>query len=164
MADDSARGGGGGLLTSVAGHAAIDRCRSFSGWSEEEAKAGMAGKLKGFFRDLKGVVRDAVMPAMRGRLEAEMAEAKQGGDFVERIKAGICNAIDGTAEVAGNYVRKPVVFAGRGVVGTSAFMWDGVRRGASAAAGGVSWTARKVWSAAAERINRGRDDEAPPSV
>jgi len=50
--DDIAQGIGAGLFTSVAGHATIDRCRCFSGWSENDARIAMGKNLKGFMHDI----------------------------------------------------------------------------------------------------------------
>ncbi|MCB2213215.1 YcjF family protein [bacterium] len=46
-----------GLLTSVAGHAAIDRCRSYRPWSQEEAVRKYRGKLHRWSLDVFGILK-----------------------------------------------------------------------------------------------------------
>lgn len=45
-----------GLLTSVAGHAAIDRCRSYRHWSREEAARKYRGRLTRYGNDVWGII------------------------------------------------------------------------------------------------------------
>ncbi|MFH0883265.1 MAG: YcjF family protein [bacterium] len=63
-----------GLLTSVAGHAAIDRCRSYRPWSGEEAVRRYRGRLHRWARDVIGILIhhgfDKIIPK-RGKRETE---------------------------------------------------------------------------------------------
>jgi len=54
--DDVAQGIGAGLMTSVAGHAAIARCRAFRAWDEEEARASVRQHLGQFSADVRSMV------------------------------------------------------------------------------------------------------------
>jgi len=125
--DDVAQGVGAGLLTSVAGHSAVDRCRAFRGWNREKAQRTVAGTLQAFMADIKGIMLDQILPHLN--LE-----------FVDRIKQGISAAIDETAKATDFIIRKPAVAAGRRVVGTGtvvrtvllesgAAVWRGVSSG-----------------------------------
>lgn len=143
--DDIAQGIGAGLFTSVAGHATLDRCRSFKGWNEAEATSRIRTQLKDFGSDLAGIARDAVAPAMKRRLEAEIPEESRGPDFMNRLKTGITEAITRTGEAVDSYVRMPVFAAGkRTLTGTSTVILGGVRKGAQETWRVTSWTAGKV--------------------
>ncbi len=60
-----------GLLTSVAGHAAIDRCRSYRPWSGEEAVRRYRGRLHRWARDVIGILLhhgfEKIIPRRRKR-------------------------------------------------------------------------------------------------
>lgn len=56
-----------GLLTSVAGHAAIDRCRSYRPWSREEAVRTYRGKLQRWGLDVFGILRRHGIDRIFGR-------------------------------------------------------------------------------------------------
>ncbi len=143
--DDIAQGLGAGLFTSVAGHAAIERCRAFHGWSEEEARNNMAARLRTFMLDLKGVVSDLVVPALRGRIEAELPEEKRTPNLTERIKTGIGEAIDATSETVGSFVRQPVLVGYKGVSSTGAVLWRETKRATAGAGRAAAWTVRHGW-------------------
>ena len=51
--DDIAQGIGAGFMTSVAGHAAMERCMAFKGFNEQQAKDNIRNHLKHFFIDVK---------------------------------------------------------------------------------------------------------------
>lgn len=143
--DDIAQGIGAGLFTSVAGHATIDRCRSFKGWNEAEATSRIRVQLKDFGSDLAGIARDVVAPAMKRRLEAEIPEESRGPDFMNRLKTGITEAITRTGEAVDSYVRIPVFATGKKTLaGTSTIILGGVRKGAYGTWKATSWAARKV--------------------
>jgi len=122
--DDIAQGIGAGLFTSVAGHATIDRCRAFQGWNEEEAKNSVGPKLRMFMADLKGIVADVIMPALKGRIEAGTPEDRRAPNMIEKAKSGIGEAIDVTCETIGTCVRKPVSAGYRGVTATGTHLWE----------------------------------------
>jgi uncharacterized membrane protein YcjF (UPF0283 family) len=65
VTDDIAQGLGAGLMTSIAGHAAMVRCRAFRGWDEEEAKATLMRNLAGFYSDVRGILLKDVLPLIR---------------------------------------------------------------------------------------------------
>jgi len=147
--DDIAQGIGAGLFTSVTGYATIDRCRAFRGWSEEEARSGMGGKLKQFMQDLKGIVTDTVVPALGRRIEAEIPAEGRVPNFMERVKSGIGEAIDATSDVLDGCVRKPVTMGVKGVTTTGAILWDGTRRAGTGVGRAIGWTGRQGWNLSA---------------
>jgi len=148
--DDIAQGVGAGLFTSVAGHATIDRCRAFRGWSEEEARNCMGARLKVFMQDLKGIVSDMVVPALRGRIEAEVPQERRIENLMERIKGGICDAIDATSETVGTCVRTPVAVGYKGVASTGAVLWRGTKRASVEAGRAAGWTGQQGWRLASK--------------
>ncbi len=143
--DDIAQGVGAGLITSLAGHTTMGRCRSFTGWSEDEATSDMAAKLKSFIKDLRGIVRDSVIPALKGRIEAETPEGKNEDEFLDQIRAGTDDAIERTGEVADSYVKTAFAAVGTGVNSTSAVIREGVKKGFTGTSKAMSWTAQTTW-------------------
>lgn len=73
-----------GLLTSVAGHAAIDRCRSYKPWSREEAVREYRGKLSRWSRDVWSILKRHSVDRMTrrdgGRVPADEFEGDPGDD------------------------------------------------------------------------------------
>ncbi len=148
FADDIAQGVGAGLLTSMAGHAAIDRCSSLDSWNEADARNKVADKAKVFAADLKGIVVTDILPRMRVRLSKEEADAGPG--MMERLKSGVTKAMDDTADVMDAFVRKPAVAAGKGVAATGrgvAKAGKVVGRGVKSGFTGTVSGFRKMWTA-----------------
>jgi len=143
--DDLAQGVGAGLLTSVAGHATIDRCRAFRGWNEAEAKETLRSKLKDFAADLKDVVTTDLFAKIRKPVEAQTPWSSASPETMSRVREGLATALDDTAAVMDTFVRRPVVVAGQGVaaagkasgrfvgsvtVGTGRAVWRGTKASA----------------------------------
>jgi hypothetical protein len=147
FADDIAQGIGAGLFTSVTGYATIDRCRSFQGWDEAAARAGLGAKLKQFLSDLKGVVADTIMPALRSRIEASTPGDREATNRMDRIRSGIGEAIDRTCETIDSCVRKPVGVGYRGVASTGAALWGGMQKAGMGTSRVVGWTGGHAWRA-----------------
>ena len=146
--DDIAQGIGAGLFTSVTGYATIDRCRAFRGWSESEARSGMGAKLKQFMSDLKGIVADTVMPALRSRIEAETPQDLREPNLMDRIKSGIGDAIDRTCETIDFCVRKPVTVGYKSAGTTGAVLWGGIRQAGVGGVRAATWSRKHVWKVA----------------
>ena len=87
-ADNLAQGAGAGLMTSAAGHAAIDRCRAFRGWDKEQAKESLTGNLSGFLTDVKDIILKDVIPAL----------GKGLGGAAKRTVGGVGDKIKGAAK------------------------------------------------------------------
>ncbi|MBT7789614.1 MAG: DUF697 domain-containing protein [Calditrichaeota bacterium] len=54
-----------GLLTSVAGHAAIDRCRTYRSWSREEAVKTYLGRIKRWAKDVEDIFNRHMLERMK---------------------------------------------------------------------------------------------------
>ena len=110
--DDIAQGIGAGFMTTITGHAAMDRCRSFRGWNEAEAKKHLLSHVGDFYNDVKDIFFKDVWQGVRGRAGTAASDA---GDKV-------ADAIDETGSVLDNFVKLPVKAvetAGQAVVDTT---------------------------------------------
>ena len=96
--DDIAQGIGAGFMTTITGHAAIDRCRSFRGWNEVEAKKHLLSHVGDFYNDVKDIFFKDVWAGVRGRAGAAATDA---GDKV-------ADAIDETGSLLDSFVKAPV--------------------------------------------------------
>jgi uncharacterized membrane protein YcjF (UPF0283 family) len=96
--DDIAQGIGAGFMTTITGHAAMDRCRSFRGWNEAEAKKHLLSHVGDFYNDVKDIFFKDVWAGVRGRAGAAADEA---GDKV-------ADAIDETGSIMDSFIKTPV--------------------------------------------------------
>lgn len=96
--DDIAQGIGAGFMTTITGHAAMDRCRAFRGWNEVEAKKHLLSHVGDFYNDVKDIFFKDVWAGVRGRAGAAATDA---GDKV-------ADAIDETGSILDNFVKVPV--------------------------------------------------------
>jgi len=119
--DDLAQGIGAGLLTSVAGHAALDRCQAFRGWDHAAAQTGIGARLRGFIVDIKGIVTRDLVPQFLRPNEGPASERTTAG-APDRVREGIDRAIDETTDLMDSFIGRPVAAAGRGVIRSGAFM------------------------------------------
>ncbi|MCD6175092.1 MAG: DUF697 domain-containing protein [Planctomycetes bacterium] len=111
--DDIAQGIGAGFMTTITGHAAMDRCRSFLGWNEAEAKKHLLSHVGDFYNDVKDIFFKDVWAGVRGRAGAAATDA---GDKV-------ADAIDETGSILDSFVKVPIKVAGtagQAVVDTTA--------------------------------------------
>ena len=111
--DDIAQGIGAGFMTTITGHAAMDRCRSFRGWNEVEAKKHLLSHVGDFYNDVKDIFFKDVWSGVRGRAGAAATDA---GDKVAA-------AIDETGSIVDTFIKTPVkaaTTAGAVVVDTTA--------------------------------------------
>jgi hypothetical protein len=106
--DDIGQGLGAGLLTSVAGHAAMDRCTAFRGWNDEEEVRSLGARMANFLADVKDLFTKDLMPELKGRIRSAVSpdEADQPG-FWDTITRGVASAIDMTAKTVDFLVIKP---------------------------------------------------------
>lgn len=117
VVDDIGQGLGAGLFTSAAGHAAIDRCAAFRGWSKDEAADSLASQTKAFLKDVRDIFTRDVLPDLRGRIRSELPGEKiEEPAFWERLTNGVSTAVDATAGVVGHLVIKPAVAGTRGMM------------------------------------------------
>lgn len=111
--DDIAQGIGAGFMTTIAGHAAMDRCRAFRGWNAVEAKRNMLSQVGDFYTDVKDIFFKDVWGSLRCRAGMAAGEAKDK----------VADAIDETGSALDEFIRAPVMAvytAGQSVVDFSA--------------------------------------------
>ena len=132
FADDIAQGVGAGLLTSVAGHAAVERCRAYRGWDAREAAQSIRERLLDFVTDVKVIVTNDVLQRIRKPVEAQYPEADRPPDMISRIRDGITSAMDETTAAMDFLLVRPVAVAGRGVAGAGAALGNAVVQGGTA--------------------------------
>ncbi|MHC4855131.1 MAG: YcjF family protein [Planctomycetota bacterium] len=96
--DDIAQGIGAGFMTTITGHAAMDRCRSFRSWNEVEAKKHLLRHVGDFYNDVKDIFFKDVWSGIRGRAGAAATDAADK----------VADAIDETGSILDSFVRVPV--------------------------------------------------------
>jgi hypothetical protein len=96
--DDIAQGVGAGFMTTIAGHAAMDRCRAFKGWNAAEAKHHLLSHVSDFYNDVKDIFFKDVWQGIRWRAGSLAADT---GDKV-------ADAIDETGDSLTSFIRTPV--------------------------------------------------------
>ncbi len=107
--DDIGQGLGAGLLTSVAGHAAMDRCGAFRGWNREEEVRSLGTRMANFLTDVKDLFTKDLMPELKGPIRSAVpADAANQPGFWDTVTSGVEAAVDMTAKAAGFLVVKPV--------------------------------------------------------
>jgi hypothetical protein len=107
--DDIAQGMGAGFMTTVVGHAAMDRCRAFRGWNEQQAKDSLKRRAVAFYGDVKDMFWVDIWPGIKTRAGAVSSE----------LKDKIASALDETGNAVGTFVKVPIsaaVSAGTTVV------------------------------------------------
>lgn len=122
LAGDLTQGIGAGLLTSAAGHAAIQRCKSIEPWSRQCAQEQLAHRMSGFATDVKDIFKAEVLPRLRPRVPDFAA-------LTDRLSVAFDAAVDGM----GNWVWRPVTTRGSrfaaATIRGSASAWRGMRTG-----------------------------------
>lgn len=96
--DDIAQGIGAGFMTTIAGHAAMDRCRSFRGWNAAEAKRHMLSQVGDFYTDVKDIFFKDVWGSLRSRAGVTIGDAKEK----------VADAIDETGSALDDFIRTPI--------------------------------------------------------
>lgn len=96
--DDIAQGIGAGFMTTIAGHAAMDRCRAFKGWNAADAKRHLLSHVGDFYNDVKDIFFKDVWQGIRWRAGSLAADT---GDKV-------ADAIDATGSSLTSFVRIPI--------------------------------------------------------
>jgi uncharacterized membrane protein YcjF (UPF0283 family) len=100
--DDIAQGIGAGFMTTITGHAAMDRCRNFKGWNAAEAKRHLLSHVGDFYNDVKDIFFKDVWGGIRTRAGAAVAENKDK----------VAEAINETGFLLDTFVRVPVKAVG----------------------------------------------------
>lgn len=147
--DDIAQGAGAGLLTSMAGHSAIERCSCVQPWNQARAQARIGAKAKDFAADLKSIVAEDVLPRLKPRIQESETEVDPGR--MENMKTAVSSAMDQTADAMGTFVRKPAYAAGRGMAATGRTVFTGAGKVSAAGFRGVV----NVCAGAARTVRKG---------
>jgi len=133
FADDIAEGVGAGLMTSIAGHAAVDRCRAYRSWSQQEAADSIHARLRQFSQDLRGILFHDFIPQLRQRIRSQAQWAREDPDATyEQVKDALAVALAETDGEMESFVRERPLNKGRAYV----------RRGAGYLAGAAAGTGR----------------------
>ena len=96
--DDIAQGIGAGFMTSVVGHAGIERCKAFDGFSRDEATEKIKSKAAHFYEDVRDIFKKDILPSVVNRIGGASK------DTFDRI----ISAIDETGSRIGNLIKKPI--------------------------------------------------------
>lgn len=120
------QGLGAGLMTSITGHTAMDRCMAFRGWSAEEETRSLGQRMGDFLADVRDLFTKDLLPQLKGliRASAQPGVSDQPG-FWDSIARGVGAAVDLTARVADTLVLQPVVAVGSGVVQAGTYLTRG---------------------------------------
>ncbi|NLK41216.1 MAG: DUF697 domain-containing protein [Planctomycetes bacterium] len=96
--DDIVQGIGAGFMTTIAGHAAMQRCRAFKGWNAIEAKQHLLSHVGDFYNDVKDIFFKDVWQGIRRRAGVQNDEAGEK----------IADALDETGNSLANFIRVPM--------------------------------------------------------
>ena len=144
--DDIAQGIGAGFMTTICGHAAMDRCRAFKGWDEAEAKKHLLSHIGDFYNDVKDIFFKDVWAGVRSRAGVTATETADK----------VADAINETGSVVNNFIRTPVKVvetAGHAVVDAGSAVVDAGAAGTKA----VVHTAEKGVNLAAKTLKKTGD-------
>lgn len=100
--DDIAQGIGAGFMTSVAGHAAMYRCRSFRPWDEENAKESLRNRMRDFYADIRDIFKKDILHIIMNRV-GDLSK-----ENLEKIRTGISAALGETGNAVASFVKVPV--------------------------------------------------------
>ncbi|MBN1123509.1 MAG: DUF697 domain-containing protein [Sedimentisphaerales bacterium] len=96
--DDIAQGMGAGFMTTIVGHAAMDRCRAFRGWDAETAKATIRSRIHAFYSDVRDIFKKDVLPSLLRRI----------GDTSRETVDKVATALDETGKAVTGFVKVPI--------------------------------------------------------
>lgn len=150
--DDIGQGLGAGMLTSVAGHAAVRRCTAFRGWNREEEARSLGARSADFLVDVRNLFTRELLPELKSRIAATVPPERAGEPgFWETISAGIGAAVDATARTLDAFILKPAVAGVQGVAAAGTSLARGVTR-ATTSAGRASARGGRAASQGAFRV------------
>jgi len=95
--DDIAQGIGAGFMTSVVGHAAVQRCKAFKVFDRNEAAEKLKSKAAHFYEDVRDMFKKDILPSVVNRL----------GDASKETFDTIVSVLDDTSTLVGNIIRTP---------------------------------------------------------
>jgi len=97
--DDIAQGVGAGFMTTIAGHAAMQRCRAFKGWNAVEAKRHLLSHVGDFYNDVKDIFFRDVWQGLRRRA---------GTTATDETGEKVADALNETGDSLTSFIRTPV--------------------------------------------------------
>lgn len=100
--DDIAQGIGAGFMTSVAGHAAMYRCRAFRPWDGENAKESLRNRMRDFYADIRDIFKKDILHIIMNRV-GDLSK-----ENLEKIRTGISAALGETGNAVASFVKVPV--------------------------------------------------------
>jgi hypothetical protein len=122
--DDIAQGIGAGFMTSVAGHAAMQRCRAYKGWNQQEAQDTLRRRAGGFYEDVRDMFKKDVLPHLIRRI----------GDQSRETIETIGTALDDAGSAVTSCIKVPIGVAvtagatsGKAVVNTSRWTFKTIK-------------------------------------
>lgn len=119
--DDIAQGIGAGFMTSVAGNAAMQRCRAFKAWSVEEAEVKIHRNLRSFLAEVNYTFKNEVFDLLGKRMDI----AKE---TLDRVKEGVSEVLDNTVDAVDRFVKQPIAASAaagsEAVRKGSSYSWD----------------------------------------
>jgi uncharacterized membrane protein YcjF (UPF0283 family) len=114
--DDIGEGLGAGLLTSVAGHAAMDRCAAFRAWNRDTAVQALGSRMTGFLNDVRDLLTKDLVADFKGRVRSSVPpETTESPGFWDTVMSGIATAVEMTARVVDSLLVQPAVAGAQGI-------------------------------------------------
>ncbi|MBW8017532.1 MAG: DUF697 domain-containing protein [Planctomycetes bacterium] len=95
---DIAQGIGAGFMTSVVGHAAVQRCKAFKGFDRTEAAKKLKSKAAHFYEDVRDMFKKDILPSVLNRI----------GDATKETFDMIVSVLDDTSTLIGNIIKSPI--------------------------------------------------------
>ena len=99
--DEIAQGIGAGFMTTITGHAAMQRCRAFDGWNQKKERDNLLAHVGDFYGD----VRDIFFKDVWGSV------INTSGQALSTAKEAVSSAIDETGQTLNKVIHVPVNFA-----------------------------------------------------
>ncbi|MFH0953933.1 MAG: YcjF family protein [Verrucomicrobiota bacterium] len=132
--DDIGQGLGAGLLTSVAGHAAMSRCAAFRAWNREEEAQTIGSHMGAFLADVRDLLTKDLVADFKGRVRSSVpAETTESPGFWDTVMNGLAAAVEMTARAVDSFVVKPAVAGVQGIASVGSQVTRGVVRAGSSA-------------------------------
>lgn len=132
--DDIGQGLGAGLLTSVAGHAAMSRCAAFRAWNRDEVAQTIGSRMGTFLADVRDLLTKDLVADFKGRVRSSVpAETTESPGFWDTVMNGLAAAVEMTARAVDSFVVKPAVAGVQGIASVGSQVTRGVVRAGSSA-------------------------------
>jgi hypothetical protein len=126
FAGDVAQGIGAGLLTSVAGHGAVYRCRSFRRADREGIRKKIHDHIRVFLKDVTAMFKQDLFPRMKERISGAFPFLQKDDPRAwDKAEGGISAALQDTEAILEPTLRGPWETLGRDSfdTGSAALAW-----------------------------------------